>query len=137
MRMFHGLTAILLMVSMIFVTETLGQMQTPPPAGERPPPAAQSPPRAEKRVEGQVKSVNPSGTEITLTDGTRLVAPRGAALRPGVIAEGMTVVASYTEENGQKVLTDLAVKEPSASPPTEPRSPGTPSPTPPSSPKRY
>jgi hypothetical protein len=109
-----------------------------PPAEHRPPPAAGTPAAKDKIVQGEVRSIHPAGTEITLTDGTRLVVPPGAALRPGVLAEGMTVIASYMEENGEKVLTELAVKEPSASPPTGPRSPGGPSTAPPSAPpKRY
>jgi len=51
-------------------------------------------PGEEKRIEGQVRSINPSGTEIILTDGTRLVTPPGAALRPGALAEGSNVIAS-------------------------------------------
>ena len=74
----------------------------------------------EKKVEGQVKSVDPSGTEITLADGTKLTTPPRTALKPGVLAEGAIVVASYREENGKKVLTGLALKEtgePSTAPP--------------------
>jgi hypothetical protein len=91
----------------------------------------------EKRIEGQVRSVDPSGTEITLTDGTKLATPPRTVLRPGVITEGMAVIASYREENGRKILTALAVKQPAASPPTVPRSPDGPSTAPPSgSPKQ-
>jgi hypothetical protein len=62
--------------------------------------------------------------------------PLGAATEPGILAEGSTVVASYREENGRNVLTDLALKEPAASPPTTPRSPA-PTPPPRESPPRY
>jgi len=55
------------------------------------------------RVEGQVKNINSSGTEIVLKDDTRLVTPPGIALRPGALAEGTNVIASYTELNGEKV----------------------------------
>ena len=133
------MTAILVMLSVTLATEAIAQTQAPPPVGQRPPPpATQMPaPEQEKRVEGQVKAINAARTEITLTDGTRLVAPPGAALKPGVLAEGMTVVASYKEESGEKVMTELAVKEPSASPPTEPKTPGGSPTTPPGdSPKR-
>ena len=82
--------------------------------------------------------------EITLTDGTKLVAPPGAVIRPGLLTEGATVIASYREESGKNVMTELAVvrepsvREPAASPPSEPRSPGAPSTAPPSDlPKRY
>jgi Protein of unknown function (DUF1344) len=124
------------------VGEALAQRPgTPPPTEQRPPSSGVQTPRlgAEKRVEGEVKSVNPSGTEITLTDGTTLVTPAGAAIQPGVLTEGSMVVANYREENGKNVLTDLALlREPAASPPTTPRSPGQPPTAPPTgSPPRY
>jgi hypothetical protein len=57
--------------------------------------------------------------------------------RADLLTEGATVIARYTEEAGEKVMTELAVvKEPSASPPSEPRSPGEPSTAPPSDPPR-
>src|SRR5262249_23756844 len=66
MRMFRMLSATVLMVSVVLVTEAIGQVQNPPPARETPPPASTEPPIAgeEKRVEGQVRSINSSGTEI-------------------------------------------------------------------------
>jgi hypothetical protein len=139
MGMFTMLVVILMTVSMTFVAEAMAQMQARQPAGQRPPPTDAATPReGEKTIEGQVRSINPALTEITLTDGTRLVAPPGSTIRPGVLSEGATVIASYMEENGKKVLTGLEMKEPSASPPTGPRSPSGPSTAPPSgSPKRY
>lgn len=118
MRMFTILVAIL--ASATFVAEARAQTQVPPPAGQSSPPLDERTPArgAEKTVEGQVGSVDPSRTEITLTDGTRLVTPPGVVLRPGILTEGMIVVASYTEENGEKVMTGIAVKDkgPSGSP---------------------
>lgn len=108
-----------------FVIEASAQRpEAPPSTGQKPPRSDVKTPtlRTDKIVEGQVQSVNPSGTEITLTDGTTLTTPPGAAIRPGVL-EGFTVVASYQEENGKKVLTRIALKEPAASPPATPRSP--------------
>jgi hypothetical protein len=141
MQMLVVLVAIVAGGSMALATEAIGQMEAPPPAGQRSPsPDSQSPtPGQEKTVQGQVKSINPSRTELTLTDGTKLVAPPGAVIRPGLLTEGAIVIASYREEAGEKVMTELAlVKEPSASPPGEPRSPAQPSTTPPSDPsKRY
>ena len=116
------------------VPDVLAQTpSTPPPTSQSPPPSGGKGPMlgAEQRVEGQVKSVNASGTEITLTDGTTLVTPAGAAIRPGILTEGSIVVASYREENGNKVLTELALKEPAASPSTTPRTPGEPGTAPP------
>jgi Protein of unknown function (DUF1344) len=109
-----------------FITEALAQRpEAPPPTGQRSAPSGVETPALgpEKRVEGQVQNVNHSGTEITLTDGTTLITPVGVAIRPGVLAQGSTVVASYREQNGRNVLIDLALKEPAASPPTTPRSP--------------
>src|SRR5262245_16885723 len=79
-----------------FVGEALAQRpEAPSPKGQRPTPSGVETPTLgpEKSVEGQVQSVNASGTEITLTDGTTLMTPLGAAIRPGVL-EGFTVVAS-------------------------------------------
>ena len=39
-------------------------------------------------------------------------------------SKDMKVIASYREHNGNNVMTELALKEPSASPPTEPVAPG-------------
>jgi hypothetical protein len=119
MRVFKTLVAILAMASVIFAAQAMAQTQAPPPAGQAPsPPGSETPARGEeKTVEGQVMSIDPSSTELTLTDGTRLVTPPGAKIRPGVLTEGMTVVASYTEETGEKVLTGLAVKQPEPSAP--------------------
>ena len=105
MRLVKTIIAGLVIMSAACVTETTAQTQTPP--------AKQTP---EKIVKGQVRSIDPGGTSITLMDGTELVTPPGVALRPGALAEGTAVIASYLEENGAKVLTELALDEPSASP---------------------
>jgi len=71
----------------------------------------------ERMLVGRVQSVDSSGTEITLTDGTRLVTPPGARLLPGSVEQGMLVLAVYRQgENGDKVLTRLAreQREPAA-----------------------
>jgi hypothetical protein len=139
MRIFKTFIANVLIASGALATEAIAQMQAPPPVGQRPPPIdAETLGRGkDKTVEGQVRSIDPLRTEIVLTDGTRLIVP-GDALRPGVLSEGATVVATYREEDGNKVLTGLVVLEPSASPSTEPRSPReSPAGPPGSSPKRY
>ena len=117
MGILKTLAAILVMASVTIAVEAVAQTQAPP-AGQRPPPSVQLPPGEDKIIEGEVRSIDPSGREITLTDGTRLITPPGATLKPGVLTEGMKVIASYREHNGNNVLTDLALKEPSASPPT-------------------
>jgi len=81
----------------------------------------------EKMLVGQVQSVDETGTALTLTDGTKLLTPPGAILRPGALQEGMLVVAMYREENGDKILTKLSLGQ------SEPAPPSTPS----ESPKRF
>jgi hypothetical protein len=90
----------------IFVAAALAQTQLPPPAGRSSPP-----PGAKNAVEGRIENVDPSRTAITLSDGTKLVTPAGTVLKPGVVTEGMLVVASYREVNGAKVLAGLTVKD--------------------------
>jgi len=81
----------------------------------------------EKMLVGRVQSVDSSGTEITLTDGTRLVTPPGARLLPGSVEKGMLVLAVYRQgENGVKVLTRLAREQREPAAETGPRDkPGT------------
>jgi hypothetical protein len=80
-----------------------------------------------KMVVGRVQSVDETGTEITLTDGTQLLTPPGSIVRPEALEKGTEVIAMYREENGDKILTDLTLGQ------IEPPVPSTPS----ESPKRY
>jgi len=70
---------------------------------------------------GHVQSVDETGTKVTLTDGTRLVTPPGSVVGPGV-RSGTMVVGMYWEENGDKILTKLSLRQgaPAPSTPTEP-----------------
>jgi hypothetical protein len=72
---------------------------------------------------GQVQSVDETGTEITLADGTKLVTPPGSVVRPGALQEGTMVVAMYREENGDKILTRLSLVQSAPAPPTPSESP--------------
>jgi hypothetical protein len=64
----------------------------------------------EKMLVGEVQSIDQTGTQITLKDGTMLLTPPGSMLRPGALEQGMLVVAMYREqENGDKVLTRLSL----------------------------
>ncbi len=112
MGMVKTFAAMVIAASAIFVAGVMAQTQPPP--GQTPPGAAEERPTPgeERRIEGQVRSVDPSGTEITLTDGTKLTTPPQTTLEPGVLTEGAIVVASYREENGKNVLTELALKKP-------------------------
>ena len=78
----------------------------------------------EKILVGQVQSVDESGTRLTLKDGTTLLTPPGATLRPGALQEGTLVVAMYREqENGDKVLTRLSLGKSEPAPATPSESP--------------
>jgi hypothetical protein len=125
MAMGKMFAAIMIAASMMFVAGAMAQVSSPPATGQRPPAAGEdSPARGdEKKVEGQVKSIDPTGTELTLADGTKLSTPPRTVIRSGVLSEGAVVIASYREENGKKVLTGLAVKDPAAAP-EAPRAPG-------------
>ena len=64
----------------------------------------------EKMLVGEVQSIDQTGTQITLKDGTTLLTPPGSMLRPGALEQGMLVVAMYREEqNGDKILTKLSL----------------------------
>jgi hypothetical protein len=67
---------------------------------------------------GQVQSVDETGTELTLTDGTKLRTPPGSMLRPGALEKGTMVVAMYREENGDKILTKLSLTQSAPAPST-------------------
>jgi hypothetical protein len=75
----------------------------------------------EKMLVGQVQSVDETGTTITLTDGTKLLTPRGSVIRPRALQEGTTVVAMYLEENGDKIVTKLSLKQSEPAPSTPKR----------------
>ena len=135
MRMLLFIT-IMVATSATFVVQATAERQTPPPVGQTP-----STPRdrkqvlgEEKTVQGQIRSINASEREITLTNGTQFVVPLGAPVKPLLLREGTTVIASYKEESGKNVLTALAVVAPS-SPLSD--SLGSSAPPPPGSPKRY
>jgi hypothetical protein len=71
----------------------------------------------EKMLVGQVRSVDETGTAITLTDGTKLMTPLGSVIRPGALQESTMVVAMYLEEDGDKIVTKLSrtpAQQPSA-----------------------
>src|SRR5262245_47763765 len=95
------------------------------------PPAAHG---EERMLVGQVQSVDDSGTELTLKDGTKLLTPPGSRLRPGLLNEGMLIVAMYREENGDKILTRISLGQ-SAPAPGAPA--GSPKRSPEDPPRRY
>ena len=104
--------------------------------GGTPPAQRGSPPvqGEERMLVGQVQSVDDSGTELTLKDGTKLLTPPGSRLRPGLLNEGMMIVAMYREENGDKILTRISLgqSEPAPGAPE-----GAPKQSPENPPRRY
>ena len=96
----------------------LGLAQTKgDPSEQAPAQREQAPAQGQERmVVGQIQSIDESGTELTLTDGTKLLTPPGSRLRPGVLNEGMLVVAMYREENGGKILTRLSLGQSAPAP---------------------
>ena len=74
----------------------LASAQTPVPQPRAPQPQAE-----EKMLVGEVQSIDESGTQITLKDGTMLLTPPGSMLRPGALEQGMrqakpsTVICSF------------------------------------------
>ena len=77
----------------------------------------------EKTLVGQVQSVDETGTKITLADGTKLLTPLGSVIRPRALQEGTMVVAMYLEENGDKIVTKLFLKQSEPAPSTPSESP--------------
>ena len=66
----------------------------------------------EQMLVGRVQSLDESGTELTLADGTKLLTPPGAKLNPGALEKGMVVVAMYREQDdGRKVLTRISRRQ--------------------------
>jgi Cu/Ag efflux protein CusF len=104
------LVAAVVVVAVGLAAETVAQTQRPP--------GAEKPAAGEQKVEGQVRSIDPSKKELTLADGTKFTIPAGTKL-PSNVKAGATVTASYKEEAGKKVLTAVEV-QPAASPPTAP-----------------
>jgi len=106
----------------LVLAQTRGESQSPPAQEE------------ERMLVGQVQSVDDSGTELTLMDGTKLLTPPGSRLRPGLLNEGMLIVAMYRELNGDKILTRIALGQSEPAPGAGEDSPKR---SPEDSPKRY
>jgi len=117
-----------------FVIQATAERQTPFPVGQTPSTPRDGKQGEEKTVQGQIRSINAAEREITLTNGAQFVVPLGAPVKPLLLREGTTVIASYKEESGKNVLTALAVVAPS-SPLSD--SPGSSAPPPPDWLRRY
>jgi hypothetical protein len=112
------LVTIVIAASVGLAAETVAQTQRPPGVEKPSTPGAEKPAAGEQKVEGRVQSIDPSKKEMTLADGTKFMIPAGTKLSPEV-KRGVTVTASYREEDGKKVLTAVEV-QPAASPRTTP-----------------
>ncbi len=64
-----------------------------------------------KQIEGAIQSVDPSGTKVTLDDGTQLTIPPNVSVPKADLKEGAIVKASFEERGGQKVVTSLQVQK--------------------------
>jgi hypothetical protein len=65
-------------------------------------------------IEGKVQSVDQSGKEMVLEDGTKIVWDEGTSVAIGKLddlKEGAKVKASYEEKDGKNVASSLEVSE--------------------------
>ena len=61
-------------------------------------------------VQGKVKSVDPSGTKVTLEDGTQLTIPGNLDLRGKALKPGADVRVIYADRGSDKVVTSIEVR---------------------------
>ncbi len=61
-------------------------------------------------IEGKIKSMDRSGKNMTLVDGTKLTIPDSLKLERGALKKGAMVKATYEEKGGQKVATWIEVR---------------------------
>ncbi len=61
-------------------------------------------------AQGKIKTVDPAGRIITLTDGTQLTIPATVRLGRTALRPGAEVKASYEEKNGEKVVRIIDVQ---------------------------
>lgn len=105
-RVTLGLAALVVAGTLAWVSGATGQTQQPAPAA---PPSA-APAGMEKTIEGQVKSVDPSGRVVTLADGTQLMIPATVRVSRTELKPGATVKVSYEEKDGQNIVKSLEVQ---------------------------
>ncbi|MBI4636391.1 MAG: DUF1344 domain-containing protein [Candidatus Rokubacteria bacterium] len=109
------LITILALLLFVGWVETMAQTkpQPAPPAAGAPAEKPETPGvQKELRVEGKIKSVDASGKEVTLEDGTKLMIPDRVKVRRDALKEGAMIRASYEEKDGQKVVTRIIVQPP-------------------------
>lgn len=102
-RVFAAAVAVL-MVALLAVSGAMAQPKTDKPADK---PMEQK--TEKQKVEGKVKSVDPSGM-VTLEDGTKLAIPKSVAVPKDKLKPGATISAEYEEKDGRKVATSVQIK---------------------------
>ena len=60
-------------------------------------------------VQGKIKSVDPSGSMVTLNDGTQIVIPPTFTVEKSALKPGVNVKVSYDEKDGQKLAKSITV----------------------------
>ena len=97
-----SLTAVVLAVSLVWVSGVSAQTQAPAPQA--------APAAMDKQIEGKVKSLDPSGRTLTLEDGTRFMIPETVKVSQAELKPGAAVKVAYQEKGGQNVVTHLEVQ---------------------------
>jgi Cu/Ag efflux protein CusF len=64
---------------------------------------------AAQTIEGKIMTVDPSGKMVTLHDGTILMIPPDVKVKHDALKNGVTVIAVYVEQGGQKVVNSIEV----------------------------
>jgi hypothetical protein len=60
-------------------------------------------------VQGKIRSVDQSGSMVTLNDGTQIVIPPTFTVEKSALKPGVNVKVSYDEKDGQKVAKSFTV----------------------------
>lgn len=100
-RTSRGMVVAVAIGSLIWTAAAVAQTQAPA-SGAPAAPAAMG-----KQIEGQVKSLDPTGKKLTLADGTEFTIPAGVKVERAELAPGAMVRVAYEEQNGQKILKQI------------------------------
>ncbi len=64
---------------------------------------------AAQTIQGKIMSVDPYGKKVTLLDGTQLMIPLHVKVQRDALKEGVTVRATFEQQDGQNVVTSIVV----------------------------
>ncbi len=64
---------------------------------------------AAQTIQGKIMSVDPYGKKVTLLDGTQLMIPPHVKVQRDALKEGVTVRATFEQQDGQNVVTSIVV----------------------------